>query len=149
MWFHFNKICSEIRWASSPAGGAEVVCSLDQQTSVLRKSPPTSFNLSHEKDSSTICLKEHRPSVVSAAVSITSTRTGKRSISLQALSPRDLLKPRGVPSYAGWSPKVKSTDIANKVREIARRYPGFAYTISEDGGAVWHQDRSKANQADS
>ena len=80
----------------------------------------------------TICLKEHRPSVVSAAVSITSTRTGKRSISLQALaSPRDLLKPRGVPSYVGWSPKVKSTDIANKVREVARRYPEFhPYTIS-------------------
>jgi len=80
----------------------------------------------------TICLKEHAPSVVSAAVSITSTRTGKRSISLQALaSPRDLLRPRGVPSYAGWSPKVKSTDIANKVREVARRYPELhPYTIS-------------------
>ena len=80
----------------------------------------------------TICLKEQRPSVVSAAVSITSTRTGKRSISLQALaSPRDLLKPRGVPSYAGWSPKVKSTDIANKVREVAQRYPELhPYTIS-------------------
>ena len=80
----------------------------------------------------TICLKEHAPLVVSAAVSITSTRTGRRSISLQALaSPRDLLKPRGVPFYAGWSPKVKSTDIANKVREVARRYPEFhPYTIS-------------------
>jgi hypothetical protein len=36
-----------------------------------------------------------------------------------------------VPSYAGWSPKVKSTDIANKVREVARRYPELhPYTIS-------------------
>tara|TARA_R100000030_G_scaffold1162_1_gene1147 strand:- start:336 stop:656 length:321 start_codon:yes stop_codon:yes gene_type:complete len=80
----------------------------------------------------TICPKEQKSPVVSAAVSITSTRTGKRSISLQALaSPRDLLKPRGVPSYVGWSPKVKSTDIANKVREVARRYPEFhPYTIS-------------------
>ena len=80
----------------------------------------------------TICLKEHTPSVVSAAVSITSTRTGKRSISLTALaSPRDHLRPRGVPSYAGWSPKVKSTDIANKVREVARRHPELhPYTIS-------------------
>lgn len=80
----------------------------------------------------TNCLKGHAPSVVSAAVSITSTKTGRRSISLQALAnPRDLLKPRGVPSYAGWSPKVKSTDIANKVREVARRYPEFhPYTIS-------------------
>ena len=80
----------------------------------------------------TICLKEHRPSVVSAAVSITSTKRGRRSISLQALaSPRDLLKPRGVPSYAGWSLKVKSTDIANKVREVARRHPEFhPYTLS-------------------
>lgn len=80
----------------------------------------------------TTFLKEQRPSVASAAVSITSTRTGTRSISLQALaSPRDLLKPRGVPSYDGWSPKVKSTDIANKVREVARRYPELhPYTIS-------------------
>jgi hypothetical protein len=67
----------------------------------------------------TICPKEQKS-------------PGKRSISLQALaSPRDLLKPRGVPSYVGWSPKVKSTDIANKVREVARRYPEFhPYTIS-------------------
>jgi hypothetical protein len=80
----------------------------------------------------TICLKEQRPSLASAAVSITSTKTGRRFISLQALaSPRDLLKPRGVPSYAGWSPKMKSTDIANKVREVARRYPELhPYTIS-------------------
>tara|TARA_A100001201_G_scaffold65492_1_gene61543 strand:- start:453 stop:773 length:321 start_codon:yes stop_codon:yes gene_type:complete len=80
----------------------------------------------------TTFLKEHRSSVASAAVSITSTRTGKKSISLQALaSHRDLLKPRGVPFYAGWSPKVKSTDIANKVRDVARRYPELhAYTIS-------------------
>jgi hypothetical protein len=80
----------------------------------------------------TTYLNKQRSSLVSAAVSITSTKTGKRSISLQALaSPRDLLKPRGVPSYAGWSPKVKSTDIANKVREVARRYPELhPYTIS-------------------
>ena len=80
----------------------------------------------------TNCLKEPAPSVASAAVSITSTRTGRRSISLQALaSLHDLSKLRGVPSYVGWSPKVKSTDIANKVREVARRYPELhPYTIS-------------------
>ena len=80
----------------------------------------------------TICPKEQRSLLVSAAVSITSTRTGKKSISLQALaSPHGLLKPRGVHFYVGWSPKVKSTDIADKVREVARRYPEFhPYTIS-------------------
>jgi hypothetical protein len=80
----------------------------------------------------TIFLKEHPSSLAPVAVSITSTRTGKRSISLQALaSPRDLFSSITANSKNGTSTKVKSTDIANKVREVARRYPELhPYTIS-------------------
>jgi len=80
----------------------------------------------------TTYLKAHRSSLDRVEVSITSTRTGRRSISLQALaSPRDLFSSITANSKNGTSIKVKSTDIGNKVREVARRYPELhPYTIS-------------------